>query len=76
MKYNRQFELDINELYLVEAALSEKVERIVERMMTNKLDAAETFQSQEEISNIQKLLGNLHNQKIWYRPKDEPYISG
>jgi len=25
---------------------------------------------------IQELLGRLHNQKQWYRPKNSPYVSG
>lgn len=25
---------------------------------------------------IQKLLAKFHHQKLWYRPKDETYISG
>jgi hypothetical protein len=76
MNYNRQFTLDVDELNLVETALREKQDRFVEDMMERKLNSAETFQAQEKIKRIQELLGSLHNQKIWYRPKDEPYISG
>ena len=76
MNYNREFTLDINELSLVEAALREKQDRCVVSMMEQNLNAADTFMKQEEIKRIQDLLGSLHNQKIWYRPKDEPYISG
>lgn len=26
--------------------------------------------------DIQELLGKLHNQKIWYRPKSKNYVGG
>ena len=29
-----------------------------------------------EIQKIQNVLGHLHNQKNWYRPKDKVYVSG
>jgi hypothetical protein len=30
----------------------------------------------EEVNQIHDLLGRLHNQKVFYRPKSGPYISG
>jgi hypothetical protein len=30
----------------------------------------------KEITEIQSVLGSLHNQKLWYRPKGTPYVSG
>ena len=30
----------------------------------------------KEITEIQSVLGSLHNQKLWYRPTDTPYVSG
>jgi len=29
-----------------------------------------------EMHEIQDLLGRLHHQKVWYRPKDKTYVSG
>ena len=31
---------------------------------------------QEQTKKIQELLGRLHNQKNWYRPKDAIYVGG
>ena len=30
----------------------------------------------EQTAEIQNLLGRIHNQKNWYRPKDTIYVSG
>ena len=31
---------------------------------------------QEQTREVQELLGRLHNQKNWYRPKDAIYVGG
>lgn len=53
MSYNKNFELDINDIDLIETAL----------------------RSMPISREIHELLGKIHNQKIWYRPKDD-YIGG
>ena len=30
----------------------------------------------EEMHEIQELLGRIHSQKNWYRPKDRNYVGG
>ena len=30
----------------------------------------------EQTQEVRELLGRLHNQKNWYRPKDKVYVSG
>lgn len=30
----------------------------------------------EQTTEVRDLLGRLHNQKNWYRPKDKVYVSG
>lgn len=32
--------------------------------------------AQEQTQEVRDLLGRLHNQKNWYRPKDQVYVSG
>lgn len=32
--------------------------------------------SLEQTTEIRELLGRIHNQKNWYRPKNKPYVSG
>ena len=29
-----------------------------------------------ELLEIQELLGKIHDQKVWYRPKEKTYVSG
>ena len=74
MAYTRKFELDTTELELVENAL---------RLELNK---AQSFQEEcrdtlkesksDKAAALLDLLGSLHNQKNWYRPKNGTYISG
>jgi len=60
MKPNTQFELSVSDLEQIEAALH-----------TAMCDADLDTQRK-----IQKLLGKLHNQKNWYRPKNQIYVGG
>ncbi len=30
----------------------------------------------KEMLEIQELLGKIHDQKVWYRPKEKTYVSG
>lgn len=59
-KYNTTFELNIEEIELIEAAL---------RSLQREGNVPDS-------SSINALLGRLHNQKIFFRPRDGAYISG
>lgn len=61
-KYNRTFDLDLEELRLIETAL---------RQAASDADA-----SGIDPQDANDLLGKLHNQKVFYRPKDGVYVSG
>jgi hypothetical protein len=80
--YNKNFELDIRELELIEHALRDKLNRLSVNRMTiiestikpeTELDSVKRLDA--EMKKINSLLGKLHNQKLWYRPKDK-YVSG
>ena len=82
MSYNRDFELDIDDIELIEYALGNQLLRLSE----NRLALVQsTIKPEHEISSVQEidekikqinnLLGRLHNQKIWYRPKGT-YVGG
>ena len=80
--YNRNFEFDIRELELVEHALRDKLNRLSVNRMTiiestikpeTELDSVKRLD--REMKEINSILGKLHNQKLWYRPKDK-YVSG
>lgn len=60
MKPNTRFDLDVADLMLIESALHTLIEGA----------------PKEEVEEIRNLLGRLHNQKNWYRPKKGVYVSG
>jgi len=71
MKPNKKFELTIRDIEIIEDALRAKAGR---RGLA--IAMGETSERvKEEMHEIQELLGRLHNQKNWYRPKDK-FVSG
>ena len=65
MKPNKNFELNIRDIEVIESALRAKAGR--RGMAIAQGDVSEKLK--EEMHEIQDLLGRLHDQKIWYRPK-------
>ena len=74
-KYNRNFDLTLSDIDLIEAAL-----RLVKRDLSLGREGARALlpavEEDDHVTEINDLLGRLHNQKIFYRPTDEPYVSG
>jgi len=74
-KYNRNFDLTLADIDMIEAALG-----VVKRDLS--LGREETrallppLKTADPLRTIDDLLGRLHNQKIFYRPSSEPYVSG
>ena len=82
VKPNTTFNLSIEDIDLIEQALNYQLSRLTEQRITHiestivpadQLDSVKYIDYQ--ISNVRELLGNLHNQKNWYRPKGI-YVSG
>ena len=76
-KPNTKFTLGIEDIDIIENALNYQIGRLAEQRLTHvqstvvpedKLDSVKRIDS--EIAVIRNLLGRLHNQKVWYRPKD------
>jgi hypothetical protein len=59
--YNKNFELDMVDIDMVEAAL-----RQMQHLSTDNA----------EQHKISELLGRIHHQKQWYRPTKGPYVGG
>ena len=59
-KYNKLFEIDLDDMDLIESAL---------RRIQNTNEAPEA-------RRISDLLGRLHNQKTFFRPTDGVYVGG
>ena len=75
-KHNRNFELSINDIDLIEAALHvTKRDLLLERIDgTGSMMPASA--KEDPLRQIDDLLGRLHNQKIFYRLEKEPYLGG
>ena len=82
MSYNRDFELDIDDIELIEHALGNQLLRLSENRLAlvqstvkPEHEISSVQEMDEKIKQINNLLGRLHNQKIWYRPRGV-YVGG
>ena len=75
MKPNESFKLTVRDIELIEHALQGKISR---RAISVALDTKSVYAAelQEEINEMRDLLGRLHHQKVWYRPKDGRFQGG
>ena len=72
MKPNNNFELSIRDIEVIESALRSKAGR---RGMAIAEGAVST-QLHDEMTELQQLLGKIHNQKNWYKPNDGRFQGG
>jgi hypothetical protein len=68
-RYNKNFELSVEDMDLIETALRNKMRAINEGEV--KVEAED-----KSLRRINELLGRLHNQKVFYRPQQGSYIGG
>lgn len=83
MSPNKNFTLDVEDIKLIEDALHYQLTRLTERRLTHvqstiipESDLDSVKEIDAEIRTIYDLLGRIHNQKVWYRPKLDTYVSG
>ena len=78
--YNRSFKLSINDVELIEEALrarGRELCRMRRALSDEDLADIESIRVVEEDQRAgEELLGRLHDQKIFYRPKKSVYVSG
>lgn len=74
-KPNDKFKLTVRDIELIERALQGKISR---RGVSVALDPDSVYapELQEEIDEMRDLLGRIHHQKVWYRPKDGRFQGG
>jgi len=82
VEYNRNFELSIDDVEIIENALKKQISVLSESRKTHidstikPVDELESVKRiDEKIKKINDLLGRIHNQKNWYRPTGQ-YVSG
>ncbi|NNE54020.1 MAG: hypothetical protein HKN30_16660 [Sulfitobacter sp.] len=78
--FNRTFKLSIGDVDLIEEALrarGRELCRMRRALSDENLADMESIRVIEEDQRVgEELLGRLHDQKIFYRPKTSTYISG
>ena len=78
--YNRNFDLTINDVDLIESSLRQSGRDLSARLLAfseeNPAHLVSIRSIQAELNTVENLLGRLHNQKIFYRPKKQVYVSG
>ena len=75
MKYANSFKVNPQEMEVIEKALNHTLSVCSAELQTLPQGAkAELLRS--NIREVYELLGSLHNQKNWFRPKSPVYISG
>lgn len=72
--YNVDFQLSVEDVDLIEDALRRSKLELSQKAITKPHAEYET--SRVSMRRIHDLLGRLHNQKVFYRPKRSPYVSG
>lgn len=78
--YNSRFELSVADMDLIETALrqtkSELSARAVPVAEQHDKTEGSIRDADETLRQIHDLLGRLHNQKVFYRPRRGAYIGG
>lgn len=72
--YNDMFELSVEDIDLIETSLRRAMASL-SHDTTGELEG-ERLEREESLRRIQSLLGRLHDQKIFYRPKSGVYVGG
>jgi hypothetical protein len=79
-RYNRNFDLSIPDVDLIEEALRARGRELSRMRLALSDDNPTHLESIRVIEQDQRegeeLLGRLHDQKIFYRPKSSTYVSG
>ncbi len=80
MAYNRTFDLSIADVDLIEEALRARGRELSNMRMALSEDNPAHLESirviQNDLKTGEELLGRLHAQKIFYRPKAGVYVGG
>jgi len=78
--YNETFELSVEDMDLIESALRQAKADLSARALPDDVQHDKTAdalpEADETLLRIHDLLGRLHNQKVFYRPRKGAYIGG
>ncbi|MEL6647467.1 MAG: hypothetical protein AAFY35_12355 [Pseudomonadota bacterium] len=78
--YNKTFELSVEDIELIENALRDRKRDLSEQAHEERCDDRDIVllcqDTAEDVRAIHDLLGRIHNQKVFYRPRSQPYVGG
>jgi hypothetical protein len=75
-KHNRNFELTVSDIDLIEAALHITKRDLSADVYNGTQEMLPADKTIDSLRKIDDLLGRLHNQKIFYRPAKGTYLGG
>ena len=75
MKYANSFKVNPQEMEVIEKALNHTLSVSLNELHTLP-QGAKAEKLRANIREVYELLGSLHNQKNWFRPESQVYISG
>jgi hypothetical protein len=85
-KFNTHFELNVRDIELIETALQNRKKELSMARLALLADTAPSSETSstlagldDTLADIHRLLGRLHNQKVFFRPRNPsstPYVSG
>jgi len=76
-RYNENFELSVEDIDLIEESLRQSKSELAGKLVeADASDDAELQAVDQSVRQIHDLLGRLHNQKVFYRPQQQPYVGG
>ena len=67
--YNTKFELSVDDIDRIEGALRASKLQLTQEQFAKRANV------EDELRDISELLGRLHNQKTFYRPRKGTYVS-
>ncbi|WP_109310508.1 hypothetical protein [Ruegeria sp. AU67] len=73
-QYNDMFELSVEDMDLIEVSLRRASSTLSHEQPGETED--NKAEREKNLRRIQDLLGRLHDQKIFYRPKSGVYVGG
>ncbi len=73
-QYNDMFELSVEDMDLIEQALRQAMTSYATEITGNSNEDRTNLE--DTVRRMHDLLGRLHDQKIFYRPKHGTYIGG
>ncbi len=73
-QYNEMFELSVDDMNLIETALRRTTSDLSQELLVQSDEG--NADHNDTIRRIQELLGRLHDQKIFYSPKNDVHIGG